>query len=126
MPGDDGHVIAKSATDQLRQRLQRRRRDLGFSTHKVAALANTYGFTNCTAKKVSQIENGNRGFDRDELLALARALETTVHELNTGLEGQSGEPVLIIGATARATAAARPGETEASGAGSSPRPRLDA
>jgi hypothetical protein len=113
-PEPHSPVIAKIATDesadkQIRRRLQRQRWALELSTYEVATRAENHGFTNCTAKKVWQIENGKRGFSRDELLALAQSLETTVHDLSTGLEGQPGEPVFIRGATARAHAGASPG-----------------
>jgi transcriptional regulator with XRE-family HTH domain len=104
--GRAARVIAKSATDAaLAERLQRRRWELGLSTYAVAADASKRGFINCTAKKVSQIEIGKRGLrSRAELLALAHALETTAHALTTGLPGQDGEPVILVGVTARESA----------------------
>jgi len=104
VPGRPVRVIAKSATDgDLAGRLQRRRWELGLSTHKVADEASEHGFVQCTAKKVSQIENGKRGIrSRAELVALAHALKTTAHELTTGLKDQDGEPVILIGDTATA------------------------
>jgi transcriptional regulator with XRE-family HTH domain len=45
----------------------------------------------------------------DELVRIARVFDITMHELLTGL-GDPGEPVIILGSPATATATARAGE----------------
>jgi hypothetical protein len=80
--------------------MKRRQWELDLSYGEVAERARRYGWANCTAKKVWQIENQNRELrSRAELVALARALETTADALTTGL-GDEGEPVSLAGVPA--------------------------
>lgn len=58
-------------------------------------------WASCTKEKLHLIENRRRAANQDELNALAVALETTSHWLTSG-QGVEEEPVLIVGATARA------------------------
>jgi transcriptional regulator with XRE-family HTH domain len=92
--------VNESTDLRIARRLQQRRWDLGLSTYKLADRARDHGFTNCTAKIVSQIENGERSLkSRDETRALANALETTRHWVESG-HGEDGQPVIVVGSTA--------------------------
>jgi hypothetical protein len=96
-------LMSASADKGTRERLQGRRWALNLSTYEVASRAQDHGWSNCTAKKVSQIENGKLGFNQDQAYALARALGETLHWLNSG-HGLDGEPVFLVATRAVARA----------------------
>lgn len=101
--------VDKSADERITARLHDLVDELGLSYDEVASRAHDHGWENCSAKKVNQIVNGQRSIrSQGELVALAHALRTTKHDLETGV-GHPGEPVMLRGATATACAEARPG-----------------
>jgi hypothetical protein len=101
--------MREPVSQRILERLNQRKRELNLSYFKIAGLAKRRGFESCTGKKVWEIMNGQRQIrSREELVALAHALDMTAHELTTGL-GEPGELVLIVGRTATATAKALPG-----------------
>ena len=92
--------MTESTDMQIGKRLQQRRWDLGLSTYQLADRAVEHGFADCTARKISEIENGSRKLQsRDETRALASALETTRHWVES--RHGEGEQVVMVGTAAR-------------------------
>jgi len=102
------HLFARSAfwlrpEHANRQTPATARWDLGLSTYQLADRVQDHGWTNATAKKICDIENGNRNIQsRDETSTLANALKTTRHWVESG-NGEEGEPAFMVGAAARAS-----------------------